>query len=121
MAKATIVQKVNSFFNSVSKIKNPIKWVVALYICFVGLALVSWLFIWLLSAFFKVPDLTVGLKFIDQLTSMTSIGFVCFIAGCFVDLNNNGIPDGIECKIDIKKPLDNLLGLKQTNSHPDNG
>ena len=117
MAKAILVQKMNKAISQLLKIKHPIKWVIFLYLGFVGLTLFLWLMVWLLSAICKVPDLAIGLKFIDQLTNMTSIGFICFIAGCFIDLNNNGIPDGIECKIDIKKPLDNLLGLKQ--KHPD--
>lgn len=118
MAKAVIIQKMNRALKQISKIKNPIKWVVFLYLGFVGLTLLLWLIVWLFSAICKVPDLSIGLKFIDQLTNMTSIGFICFIGGCLIDLNNNGIPDGIESKIDIKKPLDNLLGLKQ---HPDHG
>ena len=117
MSKAVIVQKMNRALRSIQQIKHPIKWVVFLYLGFVGITLALWLITWILSAICKVPDLAIGLKFIDQLTNMTSIGFICFIAGCFIDLNKNGIPDGIESKIDIKKPLDNLLGLKQ---HPDN-
>ena len=118
MAKAFLVKKMNHALNQISKIKYPIKWIIFLYLGFVGITLAIWLIIWLLSAICKVPDLNIGLKFIDQLTNVTSIGFICFIGGCFVDLNHNGIPDGIESKIDIKKPLDNLLGLK---THPDNG
>ena len=113
MAKSFLVRKMNKALRQLQQIKNPIKWIIFLYLFFVGLSLLIWLIAWILSAFFKVPDLAIGLKFIDQLTNMTSIGFICFIAGCFIDLNNNGIPDGIESKIDIKKPLDNLLGLKE--------
>lgn len=112
MAKTVIVQKMNKAIDQLLKIKHPIKWVIFLYLGFVGFTMAIWLFVWLLSAIMKVPDLSIGLKFIDQLTNMTSIGFICFIGGCLIDLNNNGIPDGIESKIDIKKPLDNLLGLK---------
>ena len=112
MSKAIIVQKMNRAIKNLLKIKYPIKWIIILYLGFVGISLVLWLITWLISAICKVPDLAIGLKFIDQLTNMTSIGFICFVAGCFIDLNHNGIPDGIESKIDIKKPLDNLLGLK---------
>lgn len=112
MSKAVIARKMNQMLNQFQQIKHPIKWIVLLYVGFVGLTLLLWLIIWLISAICKVPDLSIGLKFIDQLTNMTSIGFICFVAGCFVDLNKNGVPDGIESKIDIKKPLDNLLGLK---------
>jgi len=118
LAKAIFVRKMNNAIDQLLKIKHPIKWVIFLYLGFVGITMTLWLIVWLLSALMKVPDLAIGLKFIDQLTNMTFIGFVCFIGGCFIDLNKNGIPDGIESKIDIKKPLDNLLGLK---SHPDNG
>ena len=113
MAKAILVQKLNKALRNIQKIKNPIILIIASYLLFVGTTLIIWLFTWLLSAICKVPDLTIGLKFIDELISATFIGFICFIAGCFIDLNNNGIPDGIESKIDIKKPLDNLLGLKE--------
>lgn len=113
MAKAYLVQKMNRALHHIQQVKSPIKWIILLYILFVGTSLCLWLGAWLLSAVIKVPDLNIGLKFIDQLTNMTSIGFICFIAGCFIDLNKNGIPDGIESKIDIKKPLDNLLGLKE--------
>ena len=113
MAKAIFVQKMNNAIDQLLKIKHPIKWVIFLYLGFVGITMALWLIVWLLSALMKVPDLAIGLKFIDQLTNMTSIGFICFVGGCLVDLNKNGIPDGIESKIDIKKPLDNLLGLKK--------
>ena len=113
----------NHAINQLQKIKHPIKWIMFIYLGFVGISLLLWLITWLLSAICKVPDLAIGLKFIDQLTNMTSIGFICFVAGCFIDLNNNGIPDTIENKIDIKKPFDNLLGLrpnnKTTQTHPD--
>ncbi len=114
MAKAIFVQKMNNAIDQLLKIKHPIKWVIFLYLGFVGITMAIWLIVWLLSALMKVPDLAIGLKFIDQLTNMTSIGFICFVGGCLVDLNKNGIPDGIESKIDIKKPLDNLLGLKES-------
>lgn len=117
MAKSILVQKMNCALRNIQKIKDPVKWILIAYLGFVGITLVIWLIAWLLSAFIKAPDLNIGLKFIDQLTNAAFIGFVCFIAGCFLDLNNNGIPDGLECKIDIKKPLDNLLSLKQ--KHPD--
>lgn len=113
MAKAIFVQKMNNALKHILQIKQPILWIIFLYLIFVGITLLIWLAIWLMSAFYKVPDLAIGLKFIDQLTNMTFIGFICFIGGCFIDLNKNGIPDGIESKIDIKKPLDNLLGLKK--------
>lgn len=116
MSKAVIVQKMNAALKHIQQIKNPIVWIIVFYLSFVASTLLLWLCCWILSAFYKVPDLNVGLKFIDQLTNMTFIGFVCFIGGCFIDLNKNGIPDGIESKIDIKKPLDNLLGLRK---HPD--
>ena len=112
MSKAMLVQRMNKAIKQIQQIKNPIIWIVVFYLSFVASTLLIWLIAWLLSAFMKTPDLAIGLKFIDELTNMTFIGFVCFIGGCFVDLNKNGVPDGIESKIDIKKPLDNLLGLK---------
>lgn len=116
MAKAILVQKINRIIKNINQIKQPIICIILVYLGFVGATLLLWLLMWLLSAILKVPDLSMGLKFIDELTNMTFIGFICFIGGCFIDLNKNGIPDGIESKIDIKKPLDNLLSLK---THPD--
>ena len=117
MAKTVLVQKMNKALRQIQKVREPVKWVLIAYLSFVGITLAIWLIVWLLSALIKVPDLSIGLKFIDQLTNAAFIGFVCFGAGCFLDLNKNGVPDGLECKVDIKKPLDNLLSLR---SHPDN-
>ena len=116
MTKIIIAKKMNQILKSLNKIKKPVLWLILFYLGFVSITLFIWLLLWLTSAIIKVPDLAIGLRFIDELTNMTFIGFICFIGGCFVDLNKNGIPDGIESKIDIKKPLDNLLSLK---THPD--
>lgn len=117
MARVIIAQKMNQILKNLNKIKQPALWLILFYLGFVSVTLFLWLLLWLISAIIKVPDLTIGLKFINEITNVAFIGFICFIGGCFVDLNNNGIPDGIESKIDIKKPIDNLLSLRK---HPDN-
>lgn len=41
----------------------------------------------------QLPDL---LAMIRELVGPAMVGFVTFIAGCFVDLDGNGVPDHFE-------------------------
>ena len=47
----------------------------------------------------QLPDL---LAMIRELVGPAMVGFVTFIAGCFVDLDGNGVPDHFEKEKDKK-------------------
>ena len=78
-------------------IKTPIKWLIFLYLIGVTFIIVAWFSCWIYSGFMEgKPDLRLLLQFIQTIIGPAMVGFVTFIAGCFVDIDNDGIPDKFE-------------------------
>lgn len=79
-----------------NQFQQPIKWIVIGYMVTVFLFVVSYYGFWVYLAVtgkIQLPDL---LAMIRELVGPTMVGFITFIAGCFVDLDGNGIPDHFE-------------------------
>lgn len=85
----TVKKRLNQF-------QQHIKWIVIGYLVTVFLFVVSYYGFWLYLAVtgkIQLPDL---LAMVRELVGPAMVGFVTFIAGCFVDLDGNGIPDHFE-------------------------
>jgi hypothetical protein len=79
-----------------NQFQQPIKWIVIGYMVTVFLFVVSYYGFWVYLAVtgkIQLPDL---LAMIRELVGPAMVGFITFIAGCFVDLDGNGIPDHFE-------------------------
>lgn len=89
---------------AVANTEKPIKYVVIVYFAVVLLLVVTYYAAWLWLFWHNnamLPDL---LAIIKETISTTMIGFITFIAGCFVDLNKNGVPDNLEKKEEENHP-----------------
>lgn len=79
-----------------NNMQKPIQWIVIGYFILVLLLVLTyyaaWLYLWQ-GGKAALPDL---LAIIKEMIGPAMIGFVTFIGGCFVDLNNNGVPDRLE-------------------------
>ena len=79
-----------------NNMQKPIQWIVIGYFILVLLLVLTyyaaWLYLWQ-GGKAALPDL---LAIIKEMVGPAMIGFVTFIGGCFVDLNNNGVPDRLE-------------------------
>lgn len=79
-----------------NNMQKPIQWIVIGYFILVLLLVltyyIAWLYLWQGDKA-ALPDL---LAIIKEMIGPAMIGFVTFIGGCFVDLNNNGVPDRLE-------------------------
>lgn len=80
----------------VIKAERPIKWVVAIYFAVVLLLEVTYYCAWIYLFLADKATLAELLAILQETIGTTMIGFITFIAGCFVDLNQNGIPDNLE-------------------------
>ena len=79
-----------------NQFQQPIKWIVIGYLVTVFLFVLSYYGFWMYLAVtgkIQLPDL---LAMVRELVGPAMVGFVTFIAGCFVDLDGNGIPDHFE-------------------------
>lgn len=80
----------------INTMQKPIKFVVIGYFVLVVILIltyyVAWLYLWQ-GGKASLPDL---LAIIKEMVGPAMIAFVSFIGGCFVDLNNNGVPDQLE-------------------------
>ena len=81
---------------SVAKTNKTIKWVVLAYLALVCLLLLTYYAAWAYLFFMGKATLPELMAIIQETIGTTMIAFVTFIAGCFVDLNNNGVPDKFE-------------------------
>ena len=75
-----------------NQFQQPIKWIVIGYMVTVFLFVVSYYGFWVYLAVtgkIQLPDLLAMIR-------PAMVGFITFIAGCFVDLDGNGIPDHFE-------------------------
>lgn len=79
-----------------NNMQKPIQWIIIGYFILVLLLVltyyIAWLYLWQ-GGKAALPDL---LAIIKEMIGPAMIGFVTFIGGCFVDLNNNGVPDRLE-------------------------
>lgn len=79
-----------------NNMQKPIQWIVIGYFILVLLLVltyyIAWLYLWQ-GGKAALPDL---LAIIKEMIGPAMIGFVTFIGGCFVDINNNGVPDRLE-------------------------
>ena len=79
-----------------NNMQKPIQWIVIGYFILVLLLVLTyyaaWLYLWQ-GGKAALPDL---LAIIKEMIGPAMIGFVTFIGGCFVDLNNNGVPNRLE-------------------------
>ena len=79
-----------------NNMQKPIQWIVIGYFILVLLLVLTyyaaWLYLWQ-GGKAALPDL---LAIIKEMIGPAMIGFVTFIGGCFVDLNNSGVPDRLE-------------------------
>ena len=91
--------------NAVANTEKPIKYVVLFYFAIVLLLLITYYAAWLYLFLESKAALADLLAIIQETISATMIGFITFIAGCFVDLNKNGVPDNLEGKDEEKHPL----------------
>ena len=90
---------------AVANTEKPIKYVVIVYFIIVLLLLLTYYAAWLWLFWNNNATLPDLLAIIKETISTTMIGFITFIAGCFVDLNKNGVPDNLEKKDEEKPPL----------------
>ena len=90
---STFVADAKAKLNNMQK---PIQWIVIGYFLIVLVLVITyyaaWLYLWQGDKA-ALPDL---LAIIKEMIGPAMIGFVTFIGGCFVDLNNNGVPDRLE-------------------------
>lgn len=91
--------------NAVANTEKPIKYVVLIYFAIVLLLMITYYVAWLYLFIETEAALSDLLAIIRETISATMIGFITFIAGCFVDLNKNQIPDQFEKKDEEKPPL----------------
>lgn len=79
-----------------NNMQKPIQWIVIGYFLIVLVLVLTyyaaWIYLWQGDKA-ALPDL---LAIIKEMIGPAMIGFVTFIGGCFVDLNNNGVPDRLE-------------------------
>ena len=90
---------------AVTNTEKPIKYIVLIYFAVVLLLMITYYAAWLYLFLENKTALADLLAIIQETISATMIGFVTFIAGCFVDLNANGVPDNLEKKDEEKPPL----------------
>lgn len=83
---------------TVTSTEKPIKYIVIAYFFIVLLLLFTYYGAWVYLFLESKTTLADLLVIIRETISATMIGFITFIAGCFVDLNKNDIPDQFEEK-----------------------
>lgn len=94
--KSYIDTFINDAKAKLNNMQKPIQFIVIGYFILVLLLVltyyIAWLYLWQGDKA-ALPDL---LAIIKEMIGPAMIGFVTFIGGCFVDLNNNGVPDRLE-------------------------
>ena len=92
--KGLLTKGLDAVKKRLNQFQQPIKWIVIGYLVTVFLFVLSYYGFWLYLAVtgkIQLPDLLAM-----ELVGPAMVGFVTFIAGCFVDLDGNGIPDHFE-------------------------
>lgn len=103
-----MLEQITNFLNIVAqkatKLQRPIQWLVFAYLLTVTLmtilVIVGWCVAWVKTG---TPNIVLGLSIIHELDAPAMVAFITFIAGCFVDLDGDGIPDAIERKPQLLK------------------
>lgn len=85
----TIKKKLNG-------ISQPIKWVIISYFLLVCFLVLTYFGAWIHLFTIGKSSLADLLSLINAMIGTSMVAFITFIAGCFVDLNNDGIPDQFE-------------------------
>lgn len=80
----------------INDMQSPIKWMIVLYFALVVLLVLTYYGVWCYQAYTGKIVMSDLLAVIQEMIGPAMIGFVTFIAGCFVDVNGNGIPDKFE-------------------------
>lgn len=94
--KGILTKGLDAVKTRLNQFQQPIKWIVIGYLVTVFLFVLSYYGFWLYLAVtgkIQLPDL---LAMVRELVGPAMVGFVTFIAGCFVDLDGNGIPDHLK-------------------------
>ena len=94
--KAVFSKTVSGFTQKLNAADRPIKTAVAMYFLLVVLLVVTYYAAWLYQSCNGEIVMSDLLAVIKEMIGPAMIGFITFIAGCFVDMNNNGIPDKFE-------------------------
>lgn len=81
---------------NLNKMKKPIKTVIIGYFMLVVLLVITYYSTWLYQSYNGQIVMSDLLAVIKEMIGPAMIGFMTFIAGCFIDMNNNGIPDKFE-------------------------
>ena len=89
--------------NKVSDMQSPIKCMIMSYFALVVLLVLTYYAAWCYQAWFGKIIMSDLLAIIKEMIGPAMIGFMTFIAGCFVDVNSNGIPDKFEDEKDGEK------------------
>ena len=97
-----VVSYLNLVTNSMSNLKSPVMWVVMLYAIIIAIGIIIYLVAWVYLAYFGKIDLKSLLDFIHELVSSPFVLCITFIGGCLIDMNQNGVPDSIENKLDSR-------------------
>ena len=78
------------------KLKAPIKLFVAAYFMLVMVLVITYYGAWVYQCVKGIVIMNDLLAVIREMIGTAMNGFMTFIAGCFVDMNDNGIPDKFE-------------------------
>lgn len=87
-----------------SSTRVPMMWGITAYFAAVVVLISTYYGAWLYLSFSGEIVLADLLAIIQEMTGPAMISFVTFIAGCFVDMNKNGIPDRLEEYDEKDKP-----------------
>ena len=80
----------------INDMQSPIKWMIVSYFALVVLLVLTYYGAWCWQAYYGKIVMSDLLAVIQEMIGPAMIGFVTFIAGCFVDVNGDGIPDKFE-------------------------
>lgn len=82
----------------INKNAKAIKWIIKGYVFLVALLVLTYYVAWCWQWYNDTAVLSDLLAIIQEMVGASI--FISFICGCFVDLNNNGVPDNLEEKKD---------------------
>ena len=86
----------------INRLRQPIKWVVFLYLGLVTVLVLTYYAAWLYRWYGGEVALSDLLSLIREMVGGGMIAFITFIAGCMVDTDKDGIPDQFDEKEDEK-------------------